>query len=89
MSKPMMGAAGQMGPGGFGDASVVKLDGGKRLRLDDRVDFWPATQTWTIVVGGLDGPASGIGIGIGIGITRLLDDLKRTREAQDRPWPRQ
>ena len=58
MSKPMMGSAGQMGLGGFGDGSVVKLDGGKRMRLDDRVDFWPGTQTWKTVVGLSGGAAA-------------------------------
>jgi len=68
-----------MGLGGFGAGSVVSLDGGKRMRLDDRVDFWPATQAWKTVVDGADGPASGIGF------TSLLAYLKRTREAQGQP----
>lgn len=76
MSKPMKGAAAQMGLGGFGDGSVVSLDGGKRLRLDDRVDFWPVTQAWKTVVDGPDGPAGGSGL------SSLFDYLKRTREAE-------
>lgn len=79
MSKPIKAAASQMGLGGFGEGSVVSLDGGKRMRLDDRVDFWPGTQTWKAVVDGPDGPANGIGF------TSLLDYLKRTREAEGRP----
>jgi hypothetical protein len=79
MTKPMKGAAGQMGLGGFGEGSVVSLDGGKRMRLDDRVDFWPATQTWKTIVNGPDGPATGIGF------TSLLDYLQRTREAEGLP----
>lgn len=76
MSKPMKGAAAQMGLGGFGDGSVVSLDGGKRLRLDDRVDFWPVTQAWKTVIDGPDGPAGGSGL------SSLFDYLKRTREAE-------
>lgn len=79
MSKPMKGAIGQMGLGGFGEGSVVSLDGGKRMRLDDRVDFWPGTQAWKTVVDGPDGSAGGIGF------TSLLDYLKRIREAEGRP----
>lgn len=79
MSKPMKGAAGQMGLGSFGDGNVVLLDGGMRLRLDDRVDFWPGTQTWKTVIDGPEGPADGSGL------ASLLDYLKRTREAEGRP----
>lgn len=79
MTKPMKGAEGQLGLGGLGEGSVISLDGGKRMRLDDRVDFWPATQTWKTVVDGPAGPASGLGF------ASLLDYLKRTREAEGRP----
>jgi hypothetical protein len=79
MSKPVKGAAGQMALGGLGEGSVVALDGGRRMRLDDRVDFWPATQAWKTVVDGPDGPASGTGF------TSLLDYLKRVREAAGSP----
>lgn len=79
MTKPMKGAAGQMGLGGFGEGSVVALDGGRRMRLDNRVDFWPATQTWKTIVDGPEGPATGVGF------TSLLDYLKRTREAEGHP----
>jgi len=72
------GNANQLGLGGFGEGSVVKLDGGKRLRLDDRVDFWPGTQAWQTMRDGPDGPVQGIGF------TSLLAYLKRVREAEGR-----
>lgn len=72
-------AAGQIGLGGFGDGSVVKLDDGSRLRLDDRVDFWPGTQAWRSVALGQDAPAQGVGM------TSLLAYLKQQREAEGRP----
>lgn len=78
MSALQGGNASQLALGGFGEGSVVKLDGGKRLRLDDRVDFWPATQAWQTTRDGPDGPAQGIGF------TSLLAYLKRVREAEGR-----
>jgi len=72
-------AAGQAALGGFGQGNVVSLDGGKRVRLDDRIDFWPGTQTWQTVQDGPDGPVSGIGM------TSLLACLKRMREADGQP----
>ncbi|HEU6456151.1 MAG TPA: zinc-finger-containing protein [Roseateles sp.] len=72
------GDAGQAGLGGFGAGSVVQLDGGKRLRLDDRVDFWPATQAWQTTRDGPDGAAQGIGF------TSLLAYLTRMRAAEGR-----
>lgn len=78
MSALQKGNASQLGLGGFGEGSVVKLDGGKRLRLDDRVDFWPGTQAWQTTRDGPDGPAQGIGF------TSLLAYLKRVREAEGR-----
>lgn len=79
MSAYRKGAEGQTGLGGFGQGNVVSLDGGKRMRMDDRVDFWPSTQAWQTVVDGPDGPASGIGM------TSLLAYLKRMREADGCP----
>lgn len=73
------GDASQIGLGGFGEGSVVQLDGGKRLRLDDRVDFWPGTQTWRTVRDGPDGPRQGIGF------TSLLAYLHRVRAAEGSP----
>ena len=72
-------AIGQAGLEGFGAGKVVKLDGGKRLRLDDRVDFWPGSQNWQTVQDGPDGPASGVGV------TGMLAFLKRVRVAEGRP----
>lgn len=72
-------AAGQVGLGGFGQGNLVWLDDGKRVRLDDRVDFWPGTQAWQAVEDGPDGPISGIGM------TSLLAYLKRMREADGQP----
>lgn len=62
--------AGQMGLGGFGLGNMVSLDGGKRLRLDDKVDFWPATGRWRAI----EGEHSGHGVG------PMLEFLKAERE---------
>ena len=70
---------GQAGLAGFGAGKVVKLDGGKRLRLDDRVDFWPGSQNWQTVQDGPDGTTSGVGV------AGMLAFLKRVREAEGRP----
>lgn len=78
MSKLQRASAQQMGLGGLGEGSVVQLDGGKRLRLDDRVDFWPGTQVWQTTRDGPDVPAQGIGF------ASLLAYLKRVREAEGR-----
>lgn len=40
------GRTGSPALAGFGHGSMVVLDGGERLRLDDQVDFWPATGAW-------------------------------------------
>lgn len=79
MSKLKQAASGQAGLGGFGQGNVVHLDGGKRVRLDDRVDFWPGTQAWQTIQDGPDGPASGTGM------TSMLAYLKKQREADGQP----
>lgn len=79
MSTSKTGILSQQGLAGFGDGNVVSMDGGKRLRLDERVDFWPGTQAWHTVLDGPDGPASGVGL------TSLLNYLKRIRAAEGRP----
>ncbi|KQY80126.1 zinc-finger-containing protein [Pelomonas sp. Root1444] len=79
MSALKKGTSGQAGLAAFGAGNVVSLDGGRRVRLDDRVDFWPGTQSWQTVVDGPDGPASGVGL------SSLLDYLKRLRTAQGCP----
>lgn len=34
----------------FPKGSIVHLDGGQRLRLDDKVDFWPVSGAWKSLV---------------------------------------
>lgn len=86
MTAPKNADPGQMTLGGFAQGSVVKLDGGKRLRLDGWVDFWPGSKNWESVKDGPDGPACGVGV------TSMLAFLKRVREAEGRavtmPTPR-
>lgn len=68
---------GQIGLGGFGEGNVVKLDGGKRMRLDDKVDFWPSTQVWCTV--GIEPPVEGLGV------SSMLAFLKQARADAGRP----
>lgn len=68
---------GQIGLGGFGEGNVVKLDGGKRMRLDDKVDFWPGTQVWCTV--GIEPPIEGLGV------SSMLAFLKQARADAGRP----
>jgi hypothetical protein len=79
MSPLKKSTGGQMGLGGFGEGNVESLDGGQRLRLDERVDFWPGTQVWQSIADGPDGPASGVGV------TSMLAYLKQARAAEGRP----
>lgn len=65
----------QMGLGGFGAGSMVALDGGKRLRLDDKVDFWPVTGRWKAI----EGEQGGVGVG------GMLEFLKAERERVGMP----
>lgn len=67
---------------GFGAGSVVKLDGGRRIRLDDIVDFWPATGAWQALPSGVDGdrPRSA-----GVGMASMLAFLKLERERAGQP----
>lgn len=62
-------------PGLFENGQVVRLDGGKRLRLDDKVDFWPASGRWQVVDTGEEGH----------GVTALLAFLVQEREREGRP----
>jgi hypothetical protein len=39
----------QLSLAAFGTCNLVKLDGGERIRLDDLVDFWPATGVWQML----------------------------------------
>lgn len=61
--------------GAFGAGNVVKLDGGKRIRLDDKVDFWPATQSWQVLETGETGQ----------GMTLMLAFLTEARETAGEP----
>jgi hypothetical protein len=69
------GDSGQQTLGGFGTGSVVQLDGGKRVRLDDLVDFWPATGAWRAIEAAPnveDTPS-------GIGMSSMLQFLRQQR----------
>lgn len=77
MSNVKQGNAQQPGLGGYGTGSVVRLDGGKRIRLDDRVDYWPATGAWQ----SLDRRAADGEAAAGIGMASMLAFLQQAREA--------
>lgn len=74
-------AAGQMSLDAFGAGNVVKLDGGKRIRLDEKVDFWPATGVWRSIT--LAGP--GEEAPSGHGMQSMLAFLKAERERAGHP----
>lgn len=59
----------------LGAGSVVPLDGGKRLRLDGKVDFWPATRRWQV----LGAEQEGHGVGA------MLAHLVQARAQEGRP----
>lgn len=50
MSKRSTASSGQLAFDAFAKGSVVHLDGGQRLRLDDKVDFWPVSGAWKSLV---------------------------------------
>lgn len=50
MSKRTTVPSGQLSFDAFAKGSVVHLDGGQRLRLDSKVDFWPASGAWKSLV---------------------------------------
>ena len=77
MMKPNQVPNGQLTLGGFGTGSVVRLDGGKRLRLDDKVEFWPATGKWKALSNDKDG----------VGVTSMLAFLEQERERSGQPVP--
>lgn len=79
MSKVTHADARQQSLAGLGEGSVVKLDGGKRLRLDDRVDYWPATQAWQTIDDSKGAASSGIGM------PSMLAFLKQARANAGRP----
>lgn len=49
-SRPGQAASGQLSLEAFAQGSVVRLDGGQRVRLDDKVDFWSASGAWKSLV---------------------------------------
>lgn len=78
MNKLMGKASGQqLAFGEFSKGSMVMLDGGKRMRLDDKVDFWPATGAWKVLATGEDGN----------GPTAMFAFLAREREKAGDPVP--
>src|SRR5689334_11179313 len=81
MSALKRASGAQMGLGGFGAGNVVQLDGGKRVRLDDKVDFWPATGVWRALE---VGPGC-TEVASGHGMSSMLEFLKRERERAGHP----
>lgn len=71
----------QLGLGGFGSGNVVSLDGGKRLRLDDKVDFWPGTGVWRILSTQQEGR------GVSSMLAFLVDERERAGKPISRPVP--
>jgi hypothetical protein len=71
----------QAGLDGFGVGRVVRLDGGKRIRLDDKVDFWPATGAWQALEPLLEqGDRT-----TGVGMASMLAFLKAERQRAGLP----
>lgn len=59
----------------FGASQVVRLDGGRRLRLDGRIDFWPGSGKWQVLASGEEHQ----------GVTQMLAFLVQQRKAEGRP----
>ena len=78
MNKPKQASSSQHTLGGFGSGNVVSLDGGKRLRLDDKVDFWPRTGAWRALSMGQEGT----------GVTSMLAFLVKERERSGQSVPK-
>ncbi len=77
MNKLQKGSSQQQAFGEFSQGSMVSLDGGRRLRLDDKVDFWPATGTWKVLATGE----------AGTGPTTMFAFLLKERERAGHPVP--
>lgn len=77
MNKVQQGSSQQMAFGAFSQGSMVSLDGGRRLRLDDKVDFWPATGNWKVLATGEEG----------MGPTSMFAFLAKERELAGQPVP--
>lgn len=71
----------QLGLGGFRSGNVVSLDGGKRLRLDDKVDFWPGTGVWRILSTQQEAQ------GVSAMFAFLVDERERAGKPIARPVP--
>lgn len=78
MNKLKQAASSQLTLGTFGKGNVVTLDGGKRLRLDDKVDFWPGTGKWLVLSTGHDG----------VGVSSMLAFLEQERERSGQAVPK-
>lgn len=81
MSRPKSGNSAQPALNGRGQGNVVVLDGGARVRLDDKADFWPATGNWQ----SLAAPPAGQAPVKGVGMPSLLDYLARERGLAGNP----
>lgn len=79
MSKMKPGSEAQSHLAGFAAGAVVILDGGSRIRLDDKVDYWPATGEWRALVDRGSAP------GDGAGMTSLLAFLQEERARAGTP----
>jgi hypothetical protein len=75
MSRFSRGTDSQPSLGGMGQGSVVKLDGGQRLRMDDVLDFWPKTGVWKVLATGEEGR----------GASSMFDFLAKERARAGRP----
>jgi len=81
MDKPKPASSSQLTLGGFGSGNVVSLDGGKRLRLDDKVDFWPRTGAWLAPTTGQKGT------GVTSMLAFLVEERERSGQAVPNPVP--
>ena len=81
MSTVKQGSMQQPSLSGFGAGNVVWLDGGKRIRLDDTVDYWPATGAWQ----GLEPTSGEAERPSGVGMASMLAFLKVERERAGLP----
>ena len=78
VNKPKQASSRQLTLGAFGTGSVATLDDGKRLRLDDKVDFWPGTGSWKVLSTGQ----------AGFGVTSLFAFLEQERERVGQAVPK-
>lgn len=81
MNKLKQASSGQLTLGAFGQGNVVSLDGGKRLRLDDKVDFWPGTGKWRVL------STDEEGVGVTSALAFLVQERERSGQAPPKPVP--